>query len=140
MFFSADFLGSRGNLILALCAAAFVVLAMMLGPGRWPATDAMDGTYTNPDCPDFEVLGGELRFGQTRLPGTVERRKGFKLSADRELRYLVGPQGCSLVLADEWAKHPAITREAGTVVTGIVLYSADRSENRVWTKVDPPTL
>ena len=140
MFFSADFLGSRGNLMLALCAAAFVVLAMTLSPARRPGPNAMDGTYTNPDCPGFEVRGGELRSGQIRLRGTVERFKSLKLSADRELRYTFGPQGCRLMLADGSARHPATTREAGTVVTGIVLYSADRSENRVWTRVSPPAM
>ncbi len=138
MFFSADFFGSRGNLVLAVCAAIFLVfgVAMLREP---PGPDAMDGTYTNPDCPGFEVRGGELRFGDTRLAGKVERRKVLQLSTDRALRYEISPQGCRLVLADEFSENFAITRNAGAVVTGIMLYSADRSENRVWRRVRPPT-
>ena len=127
---------SRRLLVLGL----FLTLAIGLLAYR-PAVqqDLLDGTYTNPDCPGFEVRGGVLRFDDTRLRGKVERDKGgYYLLPQKALRYDIGPKGCRLLSDSGGFKHRAMPEGQGSAVTGMEIYSADLRQAMVWTRTGLP--
>lgn len=123
-----------------LAFGLFLTLAIWLVAYR-PAVqqDLLDGTYTNPDCPGFEVRGGTLRFDETRLPGKVERDKGgYYLLPQKALRYEIGPKGCRLLSGSGEFMLRAVPEGESSVVTGLEVYSADLKHAMVWTRNGPP--
>jgi hypothetical protein len=99
--------------------------------------DLLDGTYTNPDCPGFEVRGGTLRYASA-IPGWRSRssatRGGDYLLPQRALRYDLGPKGCRLLHDGSAFKLRAVPDGRNGVAPGLEVYSADLRQAMVWTR------